>query len=163
MDRKEKTLFITLGIYVIGAIGLIFSFTYITILIFVGLLLFAAGGEYNTILTATHELFPRRHRSRALFLELNFTNIGGSIAAILALLAISSIFDQRVLLGVTLLISILIMYIIRLRLPESVMWLEARGHINQAGDELKNTLGFTRKVWIILNHRSYHQFILEYL
>ncbi|KQB33470.1 MULTISPECIES: MFS transporter [Acidiplasma] len=138
---RKKTLFITLGIYVIGAIGLIFSFTYITILIFVGLLLFAAGGEYNTILTATHELFPRRHRSRALFLELNFTNIGGSIAAILALLAISSIFDQRVLLGVTLLISILIMYIIRLRLPESVMWLEARGHINQAGDELKKYSG----------------------
>ncbi|HII81757.1 MAG TPA: MFS transporter, partial [Ferroplasma sp.] len=76
---RKKTLFITLGIYAAGATGLIFSYTYATILIFIGLLLFASGGEYNTILTATHELFPRKYRSRVLFLELNFTNIGGSV------------------------------------------------------------------------------------
>lgn len=134
---RKKTLFITLAIYSLGALGLIFSYTYITILIFIGLLLFASGGEYNTILTATHELFPRKYRSRALFLELNFTNIGGSIAAILALLAISSIVAQRELLGITLLVSILIMYIIRLRLPESVMWLESKGEFNSAKSQLE--------------------------
>ena len=138
---RKKTLFITLAIYAVGATGLIFSFTYITILIFIGMLLFAAGGEYNTILTATHELFPRKYRSRALFLELNFTNIGGSIAAILALLAISSIFAQRAVLGVTLLISLLVIYVIRLRLPESVMWLESKGRFSSADTELKKYYG----------------------
>ncbi len=138
---RKKTLFITLGIYAAGATGLIFSYTYATILIFIGLLLFASGGEYNTILTATHELFPRKYRSRVLFLELNFTNIGGSVAAILSLLVISSIVFQRELLGVTLLMSILIMYIIRLRLPESVMWLEAKGRYNQANTELEKYYG----------------------
>ncbi|MDG7045011.1 MAG: MFS transporter [Nitrososphaerota archaeon] len=138
---RKRTLYITLAIYAVGAAGLIFSYTYLTILIFVGLLLFASGGEYNTIMTATHELFPRKNRSRALFLELNFTNIGGSIAAILALLSITSITAQRELLGVTLLISLLVMYIIRLRLPESVMWLEAKGKANQAEGELKKYYG----------------------
>ncbi|HII81935.1 MAG TPA: MFS transporter, partial [Ferroplasma sp.] len=70
-----------------------------------------------------------------------FTNIGGSVAAILSLLVISSIVFQRELLGVTLLMSILIMYIIRLRLPESVMWLEAKGRYNQANTELEKYYG----------------------
>ncbi len=138
---RKKTLFITIAIYAVGALGLIFSYTYITILIFIGMLLFAAGGEYNTILAATHELFPRKYRSRALFLELNFTNIGGSVAAIMALLAVSSISAQRELLGVTLLLSLLVMYIIRLRLPESVMWLESKGKFSRASDELEKYYG----------------------
>ncbi|MGC8557883.1 MAG: MFS transporter [Nitrososphaeria archaeon] len=138
---RKMTLYITLAIYAMGAAGLVFSYTYISILVFVGLLLFASGGEYNTIMAATHELFPRRYRGRALFLELNFTNIGGSIAAILAILAISSVAAQRELLGITLFISIMVMYLIRLRLPESVMWLEAKGRAGRAEEELKRYYG----------------------
>ncbi|MCL4344023.1 MAG: MFS transporter [Nitrososphaerota archaeon] len=134
---RRNTLFITLGLYAIGAIGLILAYNYILLLVSIGLLLFASGGEYNTILAATHELFPKKQRASALFLELNFTNIGGSIAAILALLAISSIFDQRAVLGVTLLLSILVMFIIRLRVPESVMWLESRGKGGHGAKELE--------------------------
>ncbi|MGC8662017.1 MAG: MFS transporter [Nitrososphaeria archaeon] len=134
---RRNTLFITLGLYALGAIGLVFASNYILLLVSIGLLLFASGGEYNTILAATHELFPKRRRASALFLELNFTNIGGSIAAILALLAISSIFDQRAILGITLLLSIFTMFIIRLRVPESVMWLESRGRGESGTRELE--------------------------
>ncbi|MEM0146080.1 MAG: MFS transporter [Conexivisphaerales archaeon] len=134
---RRNTLFITLGLYSLGAIGLIFAYNYILLLMSIGLLLFAAGGEYNTILAATHELFPKKQRASALFLELNFTNIGGSIAAILAILAISSIFDQRAFLGITLLLSIITMFIIRLRVPESVMWLESKGENVHGSRELE--------------------------
>ncbi len=134
---RRNTLFITLALYALGALGLIFAYNYILLLISIGLLLFASGGEYNTILAATHELFPKKHRASAVFLELNFTNIGGSIAAILAILAIYSIFDQRAVLGITLLLSILAMFIIRLKVPESVMWLESRGKIKEGTRELE--------------------------
>lgn len=134
---RKNTLFITLALYAIGAIGLMFSYSYALLLLSIGLLLFSSGGEYNTILAATHELFPKKHRAKALFLELNFTNIGGSIAAILALLEVSSIFYQRIILGATLLLSIIIMFIIRLKLPESVMWLESKGKLNLAEEELQ--------------------------
>ncbi|MGC9211692.1 MAG: MFS transporter [Nitrososphaeria archaeon] len=134
---RRNTLFITLALYALGAVGLIFSYSYILLLISIGLLLFSSGGEYNTILAATHELFPKNHRAKALFLELNFTNIGGSIAAVLALLEISSVLYQRIVLGITLLLSIVVMFIIRLKVPESVMWLESKGKLDQAQEELQ--------------------------
>ena len=133
---RKNTLFITLALYAVGAVGLIFSYTYAALLISIALLLFSSGGEYNTILAATHELFPKKHRGTALFLELNFTNIGGSIAAVLSLLEISSVFYQRVVLGITLLLSVLVMFVIRLKVPESVLWLESKGKIDRAQEEL---------------------------
>ncbi|MFP3417805.1 MAG: MFS transporter [Nitrososphaeria archaeon] len=134
---RRNTLFITLALYALGAIGLIFSSSYALLLISIGLLLFSSGGEYNTIMAATHELFPKKHRAKALFLELNFTNIGGSIAAVLALLELSSVLYQRIILGITLLLSIAVMFLIRLRVPESVMWLESKGKVAVAEEELK--------------------------
>nr|WP_272879688.1 MFS transporter [Sulfoacidibacillus ferrooxidans] len=65
---RKNTFYSTMGLYGIGAIGIAFSHTYLTILIFLAVLLFAAGGEMNTIMAASHEMMPTRHRSKTMFL-----------------------------------------------------------------------------------------------
>jgi MFS family permease len=134
---RKKAMYFTMAFYVVGSAGLILSGAYTGVLLFIAILLLAAGGEYNTILTVTHELFPRRYRARALYIELNSTNLGGSLAPLLALLSVDTAAAQRQLLGVTLLVVVVALYVIRLRVPESVMWLEATGHVDKARRELQ--------------------------
>jgi MFS family permease len=55
---RRTTFYITMAIYGIGAIGLIFSSTYALILTFLAILLMAAGGEMNMIMVAVHETSP---------------------------------------------------------------------------------------------------------
>jgi len=134
---RKTTFYVTLSTYVIGAALLIVSSNIIEVLISLAILLFAAGGEYNTILVSTHELFPRKSRSRALFFELNFTNVGGIVATTLALLAISSVTSQKLLLGSTVILVAAVIFLVRLRLPESIMWLEKTGEKGRAENEFK--------------------------
>ncbi|MFP3259086.1 MAG: MFS transporter, partial [Caldivirga sp.] len=61
---RRNTLYLTLLMYIMGAIGLTIGGGYLTLLLFLSLLLMATGGEYNTVMVATHEYFPRRVRSR---------------------------------------------------------------------------------------------------
>jgi MFS family permease len=132
---RKKTFYVTLSTYVVGALVLIAAYDFVEILIALAILLLAAGGEYNTILVSTHELFPKKHRSKALYLELNFTNVGGIVATALAIVAITSVSSQKLLLGISVIAVALVIFLIRLRLPESVMWLEKSGEENTAGRE----------------------------
>jgi len=55
---RRNTLYLTLLMYIVGAIGLTIGGGYLTLLLFLSLLLMATGGEYNTVMVATHEYFP---------------------------------------------------------------------------------------------------------
>lgn len=57
---------------------------------------------------------------------LNFTNLGGAIAAALALINVTSITLQKLALGLTMLIIVPILYLLRSLIPESPHWLRAR-------------------------------------
>lgn len=50
---RKNTFYLTMFLYAIGAVGLIFSSSYSLILIFLAIMLFAAGGEMNTIMVAS--------------------------------------------------------------------------------------------------------------
>ncbi|ABW01174.1 MFS transporter [Caldivirga maquilingensis] len=127
---RRRVLYLTLLMYVVGAVGLMISQGYVMLLIFLSLLLVATGGEYNTVMTAAHEYFPSRLRGRLVFLILNFTNLGGVLAAALTLLNVNPMM-QRVALGATLIIILPLLYALRRMLPESVLWLEAVGKVNE--------------------------------
>ncbi|AAY81251.1 MFS transporter [Sulfolobus acidocaldarius] len=138
---RKTTLWITLAIYVIGGIGLIFSFNYVLVLIFTAIMLFSAGGEMNTIMAATHEIMPQRNRGRIMFLEINFINLGGAVLGGLGLLTqFSSIFFQRLVLGAVIMVAAVVLFITRLELPESVRWLSAKRKMTNGGSVVKQGL-----------------------
>ncbi|AWR98534.1 MFS transporter [Metallosphaera hakonensis] len=139
----RKTMFYpTMSLYGIGALGLVFSDTYFLILLFLALMLFAAGGEMNTIMVATHEIMPSRHRSKAFFLELNFINIGGFVLGLIGYLVQNqSVGFQRLMIGVTVLIVLIILVYTRMKIPESIRWLEKQGKMEDAEKEVKKYFG----------------------
>jgi MFS family permease len=138
---RKKTFYVTMILYVIGGSLLVLASSYQAILASLSMLLFSAGGEYQSILVATHELMPRRNRSASIFLVVNFTNLGGTVAAILSMADYTSPHTQRIVLGATLLFAVAAIFTVRTRTPESIMWLEARGKSAQAKRELEKYYG----------------------
>ncbi|MGC8590063.1 MFS transporter [Athalassotoga sp.] len=139
---RKNTFYLTMFLYAIGAIGLIFSYSYTLILIFLAIMLFAAGGEMNTIMVASHEMMPNKHRSKAMFMELNFINVGGLLLAIVSLSsAYSSVAFQRGMIAAAFLAVLAILFFTRTKLPESIRWLESRGKDEKAKEEIKKHYG----------------------
>ena len=122
---RRGAMFVSLVFYVVGALGLILGTGYVLVLTFLALLLLAIGGDYNTILTAMHEYFSGDVRGSLAYLVLNFTNLGGALASALALLSVS-VAIQRLALGMTLVVAIITLYMLRSRIPESPLWIARR-------------------------------------
>ncbi len=137
---RKRSLYISLIMYIIGSMGLIFSINYVILLISLAILMLAVGGEYNTVMISAHEYFPSGIRSRIVYLILNFTNLGGALATALVLINISSMILQKLALGLTILIVIPILYLLRSLIPESPYWLRARRlpYDNSRFDLIKN-------------------------
>jgi MFS family permease len=128
----RKTMFyLNASLYALGALGLIFAVSNaLTLFIFLAVVLFAAGGEMNTVMIATHELMPAQHRSKAMMLELNFINLGGLILAVLAFASgawSNSVSLQKLSVGIALLIALGLLAFFRTRTPESLRWLISQG------------------------------------
>ncbi len=138
MGRKN-TFYVTMTLYAIGGLGLIFlSSTYVTLLLFLAVLLFASGGEMNTIMVASHEMMPRLHRSKTMMMEINFINLGGLLLAILSMVSASwygSVELQKISVGVALLIVLVVLLFARTNTPESLRWLVRQGHTDRAREE----------------------------
>lgn len=139
---RKNTFYTTMALYGIGAIGIVFSHTYVLILLFLAILLFAAGGEMNTIMAASHEMMPHKHRSKTMMLELNFINVGGVILAIVSLFtAYQRVAFQRGMIALTLLVVLVVMLFARRNTPESIPWLEHKGLHNRAQAEIDRYYG----------------------
>ena len=130
---RKNAFYTTMTLYAIGAIGLVFSSSYGLILVFLAIMLFAAGGEMNTIMAASHEIMPTKHRSKTMFLELNFINLGGFLLAIVSVLsAYQSIAFQRGMVAVAFLLVLVVLLFARSRTPESIPWLRQKGQADRA-------------------------------
>ncbi|RIV28157.1 MFS transporter [Alicyclobacillaceae bacterium I2511] len=141
MGRKN-TFYLTMSLYGLGAIGLVFSSTYLWILVFLALMLFAAGGEMNTIMAASHEVMPHKHRSKTMFMELNFINLGGMLLAAVSLFSISnSVSFQRGMVAIAFLVVLAILFVMRKNTPESIRWLERKGMTKRAQAEIAKYYG----------------------
>ncbi len=139
---RKSTFFITMTIFAIAGLLIILTYNYILMLISVGLLTFAGGSEQNVIMTAMHEYYPRKHRSKAYMITLDTIELGSVISGIVSSFSFSSspIFSKEVA-GVIVLIIIALLVFIRLQMPESIRWLEATGKSNKAENEAKKYYG----------------------
>ncbi|MDA8346160.1 MAG: MFS transporter [Thermaerobacter sp.] len=135
---RKITLYITLGFYAVGGLLLFFSSNYVVLLIALAFMLMAGGGEMNSIMVATHELMPRKHRGKAMMMEINAINLGGFILAVLAFTsAASSVVFQRDVVAVAVLLVVIALLATRTAMPESVLWLEKRGRHDEAVRQIK--------------------------
>ena len=57
---RKRMFYLTMSLYALGAVGITFAYEYYLILLFLAMLLFAAGGEMNTIMVMNHEIMPNR-------------------------------------------------------------------------------------------------------
>ncbi|MHB8312200.1 MAG: MFS transporter [Candidatus Dormibacteria bacterium] len=139
---RKTTFYLTMSLYGIGAVGLVFSFSYVLILIFLAIMLFAAGGEMNAILVASHEVMPTRHRSKTMMLEINGINLGGLILASVSLLSASKgIPFERGMIAATFVVVLAVLFFARTRTPESIRWLRARGRDGEAQAQIDRFYG----------------------
>ncbi len=135
---RKVTLYITLAFYAVGGILLYFSSSYVLLLISLALMLMAGCGGMNSIMVASHELMPRRHRGKAMMMEINGINLGGLILALLALSsATSAVHFQRGVVAIAVVVVVVILLFARASMPESVLWLEKRGKHEQAMQQIK--------------------------
>ncbi len=135
---RKSTFYLTMGLYAVGGIILIFSTTYLVLLISLALLLLASGGEMNTIMVASHEMMPAMHRGKTMMMELNFINLGAFLVGILGVVSSawsSSHAFQKGTVGVAILIVLFVLFLARTRTPESLRWLVRRGQTERAHAE----------------------------
>ncbi len=139
---RKTTFYLTMALYGVGVIGIVFSSTYFLILFFLAIMLFAAGGEMNTIMAASHEVMPTRHRGKTMFFELNFINLGGVLLASISMLtAYQNVAFQRGMIAVLFVVVLFALFLARLRTPESIRWLEGRGATERARREAEKYYG----------------------
>jgi len=139
---RRTTFYITMTAYGIGAIGLFFSDTYVLILVFLAVLLAAAGAEMNMIMVQVHETMPTKHRSKASMLAINFINFGSVILAVVDLSSASTHTSfQRGMVAMTLLAVLVVLLFARRQTPESIRWLVKKGRTEEALAELARFYG----------------------
>jgi len=143
---RKVTLYATLVLYAIGGIVLFFGSSYIVILVSLALMLMAGGGEMNSIMVASHELMPRKHRGKATMMIINGINLGGTILAIVALTTASLgtkslVAAQRDVVAAAVLIVVAILFATRITMPESFLWLQKKGRSQDLEKTVKSYFG----------------------
>ncbi len=143
---RKFTLYATLALYALGGIVLFFANTYIVILISLALMLIAGGGEMNSIMVASHELMPRKHRGKATMMIINGINFGGMVLAILALTSSAlsgqaAISVQRNVVAIAVLVVVAVLFASRVTMPESFLWLQKKGRTEQLEKTIRNYFG----------------------
>ena len=125
---RRSTFFISMAIFAVAGVLLMVSWNYASALIAIGLLTFAGGAEQNVIMTAMHEYYPRRYRSRAYMVTLDTIELGSIASGVVGFYSFSAspAFSREVA-GIVVLAVMALLVLIRLSMPESVRWLEARG------------------------------------
>lgn len=143
---RKFTLYATLVLYAIGGIVLFFGSSYVIILISLALMLIAGGGEMNSIMVASHELMPRKHRGKATMMIINGINLGGTVLAIVALTtaALSShavVAVQRDVVAIAVLVVVVVLFATRVSMPESFLWLQKKGRTEELTKTIRSYFG----------------------
>ncbi|MGC8573069.1 MAG: MFS transporter [Caldisphaera sp.] len=138
---RKKTFIYSMAMYAIGGILLTLSVNYALVLISLALLLAAAGSEMNNIMTMAHEIFPRKHRSKAMMMLMDFVALASVITAAVSFISISTtIFFGRLMAGTAVLLALIVLIFLRMKMPESVRWLEKVGKKDDAIKESQKIL-----------------------
>ena len=139
---RKRTFYYSMTMYVIGGILLIFSTNYALVLTALTILLFAAGGEMNTIMVMAHEVFPRKSRSKSMMMLMDFVALASVLLSAVSFLSFSSTtLFSREMTGIIVLITVLALFLARYKMPESIRWLEKKGKKDEALQQIQKYFG----------------------
>jgi len=143
---RKRLFILTMSMYAIGIaifiVTTLFIPNYVSLLVTLAIMLAAAGGEMNVILTDMHEVMPRKHRSKAAFFLINFINVGFIIVSLISLnTQLIGPYYQRLAIGIIGAVILVVLVISRMNMPESIRWLERKGRINDAIREVGKYYG----------------------
>jgi len=143
----RKGIFVyTMSMYTVGLLGMAASLyvkqlvnpmvAFTVFMVSYALAEFGVGGEEPPALAAITELMPSGGRGMMLVLTPNFDNVGAALAAAILYVSLlltgqASVPSIYTMIG-SALVVVFIALIVRLSIPESVKWLEARGKVNEA-------------------------------
>jgi len=148
---RKRVFIYTMSLYTVGLLGMAASLyvkqvanplvAFIVFMVSYALAEFGVGGEEPPALAATSELMPSSSRGMMLVLTPNFSNVGAALAAAILYAALvytgsASVSSIYTMIG-SALIVVLVTLLVRLRIPESVKWLESRGRVNEAVEVAK--------------------------
>ncbi|WP_292000135.1 MFS transporter [Caldivirga sp.] len=148
---RKRVFIYTMSLYTVGLLGMAASLyvkqvanplvAFIVFMVSYALAEFGVGGEEPPALAATSELMPSSSRGMMLVLTPNFDNVGAALAAAILYAALvytgsASVSSIYTMIG-SALIVVLVTLLVRLRIPESVKWLESRGRVNEAVEVAK--------------------------
>lgn len=141
---RKTVLISSLIIYTVGALLVLLANYWIFMAVGLGLLEFSiAGGDEPAILSYLAETMWKNIRGKWIMFITNFANVGPVFAAIFFLILNTSMFQQKLAIGLTFVLSLPLAFIIRSKLPESKKWSE----VKSSG----KTLGkLTRMNWVLL-------------
>ncbi|MFP3130432.1 MAG: MFS transporter [Nitrososphaeria archaeon] len=135
---RKKTFYFSLTAYAIGGVLLILATNYVTILASIALLVSAAGGEMNVIMIASHEIFPRKYRNRTIMILIDFVALSSVITALVGFISYSSTpMFGRYTAAILIFITVVILVIARMHMPESIRWLEKVGKKEKGIQEMQ--------------------------
>jgi MFS family permease len=122
--KGRKSMFIlTLLLYGIGSLIVLLSNNFLILIL--GLLIsqIGLGGEMPTLLTYLSEMMPIKYREVVLIFTTNIANVGVLIGGLISLRSgLLSLEQERFYYLISLIVSILLMLIFRLMIPESLRW-----------------------------------------
>ncbi|MCY0859712.1 MAG: MFS transporter [Sulfolobaceae archaeon] len=141
----RKTMLISgLIIYSIGTIIVLLSNFWPLITLGLGLVMFSiAGGDEPAVLSYLSETLGKNVRGKWILFVSNFANIGPIFAAVFFLLLNTSMFEQKLAIGITFLLSLPLAFLIRFKLPESERWVEVKSSGKKLGRLVKMN-------WVVL-------------
>jgi hypothetical protein len=141
MGRKNIFL-LTIGITVLGLIGIGVSFNYIALIIFVFIAEFGLGGDETLSLTIMMEYLPVKTRGFAIVESSNMANIGITAIAGLFLIFPSSVLFQKVILVAIAIIAGIISLFARHHIEESGLWKISRNLAEKPEINPRNAIKF---------------------
>ncbi len=138
---RKNIFLLTIGITILGLIGIGASFNYIALILFVFVAEFGLGGDETLSLAIMMEYLPAKSRGVAIVESSNMANIGITAITGLFLIFLSSVVFQKILLIAIAIIAGLISIIARYHMEESGLWniskkLKEKPKIN-AGNAIK--------------------------
>ncbi|MGC8584561.1 MAG: MFS transporter [Thermoplasmata archaeon] len=130
---RKKIFIITILIYAAGSLVIYFSVSFLMFEIGLALANFGIGGEEPPSLAILSENFEPSERKYTLTLIPNMFNVGGLILAYISMMPFFSQENvQRIPFLMISLISVILLLMIRISVPESYLWLKKNGMENES-------------------------------
>ncbi|HIH59612.1 MAG TPA: MFS transporter [Ferroplasma sp.] len=120
---RKNIFLLTIGITVLGLLGIGISYNYIYLIIFVFIAEFGLGGDETLSLAIMVEYLPLKNRGFAIIESSNMANIGITLIAGLFLVFTSSVIIQKMWLITIAILSGIISIIARYHMEESGLWI----------------------------------------